>query len=289
MTVLATGWTPHDAEQPWGVDGLDERGLDDALNHDLPPGARQIAYRQDDLAGPDVPGELVDTAVRQLGGLDVLVATHARSGGRWLAQATAQELDLCWAVNVRATLLLVQRMAAHHTGNDGRVVLFTSGQHLGAMPGEVPYVVTKGALQQVTATLARELAPGITVNCVNPGPVDTGYADQESREWVAGRMPMGRWGGRRTRRSWCRGWSAKWATGLPGRRWSATVAGQFGVEWVMNSSRALAPIARASPPTTDLGISLMIGMVSAVPIGRAALMAAMSIQRGRWMPARVRR
>jgi 3-oxoacyl-[acyl-carrier protein] reductase len=138
MTVLATGWTPHDAEQPWGVDGLDEDGLAASLNHDLPPGARQIAYRQDDLAGADVPGELVDTAARQLGSLDVLVATHARSSSRWLAQASAAELDLCWAVNARATLLLVQRMAAHHTGGDGRVVLFTSGQHLGAMPGELP-------------------------------------------------------------------------------------------------------------------------------------------------------
>jgi 3-oxoacyl-[acyl-carrier protein] reductase len=74
-------------------------------------------------------------------------------------------------------------------------VLFTSGQHLGAMPGELPYVATKGALQQVTGTLANELAPsGITVNCVNPGPVDTGYADEASREVVAGRMPFGRWG-----------------------------------------------------------------------------------------------
>jgi 3-oxoacyl-[acyl-carrier protein] reductase len=216
MTVLATGWTPHDAEQPWGVDELDERGLAAALNHDQPPDARPIAYRQDDLADPDVPGELVDTAVRLLGSLDVLVATHARSSDRWLAQATAAELDLCWAVNVRATLLLVQRMAAHHTGNGGRVVLFTSGQHLGAMPGELPYVVTKGALQQVTATLARELAPGITVNCVNPGPVDTGYADQDSREWVAGRMPMGRWGRPQDTAelvSWLAGGASGWVTG----------------------------------------------------------------------------
>ncbi|HEU4347261.1 MAG TPA: SDR family oxidoreductase, partial [Actinoplanes sp.] len=80
-------------------------------------------------------------------------------------------------------------------GPGGRVVLFTSGQHIGAMPGELPYVVTKGALQQVTATLANELAPlRITVNCVNPGPVDTGYADDASREVVARRMPFGRWG-----------------------------------------------------------------------------------------------
>lgn len=194
LTVVATGWSPHDAEQPWGADDHD---IASALNHDLPSGARPIAYRQDDLADPDVPAALVDAAVRELGGLDILVAAHARSSDYWLAQTTTAELDLCWAVNVRATLLLVQRLAAMRQADrpDGRVVLFTSGQHFGAMVGELPYVVTKGALQQVTASLAAELAPlRITVNCVNPGPVDTGYADEETRRLVADRMPMGRWG-----------------------------------------------------------------------------------------------
>lgn len=193
-TVFATGWTPHDAEQPWGADELDEQALTGALNDGLPPGAPPIAYRQDDLTDPAVPGRLVDDAVEMLGGLDVLIATHARSSTQSLPELTAAELDLCWAVNVRASLQLVQRMAARHDGARGRVVLFTSGQHLGPMPGELPYAATKGALQQITASLAHELAPSITVNCINPGPVDTGYADDDSRAWVASRMPAGRWG-----------------------------------------------------------------------------------------------
>lgn len=200
VAVLATGWSPHDAEQRWGADEVGADGMAEALNRELPAGALPIAYRQDDLADPEVPATLVDATVRDLGGIDVLVAAHARSSDYWLAQTTAAELDLCWAVNVRASLLLVQRMAAARPAAPaarpgGRVVLFTSGQHLGAMIGELPYVVTKGALQQVTASLALELAPvGITVNCVNPGPVDTGYADDEVRKLVAERMPMRRWG-----------------------------------------------------------------------------------------------
>ena len=193
--VLATGWTPHDAEQPWGADELDESELAEALNEGLPGQAAPIVYRQDDLADPETPQRLVDDAIRQLGSLDVLVATHARSSSQSLTTATAEELDFCWAVNVRASLLLVQAMARHHrNGKPGRVVLFTSGQHLGPMPDELPYAVTKGALQQITASLAYALAPDVTVNCINPGPVDTGYADEESRAWVARRMPMGRWG-----------------------------------------------------------------------------------------------
>jgi 3-oxoacyl-[acyl-carrier protein] reductase len=113
-----------------------------------------------------------------------------------LEDLTVTELDLTYAVNTRATLLLVQAFAAQHDGRPGgRVVLFTSGQAHGGMPGELPYVASKGALHQVTASLAVHLMPrGITVNCVDPGPNDTGYADEESRAAVAARSPGGRWG-----------------------------------------------------------------------------------------------
>jgi 3-oxoacyl-[acyl-carrier protein] reductase len=196
--VLATGWRPHDAEQPWGAEELPVAEFAAALGRGLPAAAGSVGYREDDLADPAVPARLVDVAVEALGGaVDILVAAHARSSDVPLSASTAAELDLCWAVNVRSTLLLVQRLAALRPAGraGGRVVLFTSGQHRGAMPGELPYIVTKGAVQQVTATLANELAPsGITVNCVDPGPVDTGYADEASRELVARRMPLRRWG-----------------------------------------------------------------------------------------------
>jgi 3-oxoacyl-[acyl-carrier protein] reductase len=75
------------------------------------------------------------------------------------------------------------------------VILFTSGQQLGPMPGELAYAASKGALVAVTATLADVLADrGITVNTVNPGPTDTGYAGEAVRERVARRFPGGRWG-----------------------------------------------------------------------------------------------
>ncbi len=62
------------------------------------------------------------------------------------------------------------------------------------MPGELAYVLSKGALQQATATLAAELAGrGIAVTCLNPGPVDTGWADDATRAAVAQRFPSGRW------------------------------------------------------------------------------------------------
>lgn len=123
------------------------------------------------------------------------MANHARSSSQDLEHLTAEEIDLSFAVNTRATLLLVKAFAAQHDGRPGRrVVLFTSGQYHGAMPDELPYIASKAALHQLTPSLAVHLAPrGITVNCVNPGPNDTGWADDETRAAVALRSPGGRW------------------------------------------------------------------------------------------------
>jgi 3-oxoacyl-[acyl-carrier protein] reductase len=140
-----------------------------------------------------VPARLVEAHVADHGGLDALVAVHARSSTQDLAAITAAEMDLSFAVNTRATVLLVQ--AAARVGVR-RVVLFTTGVHQDPMPTELPYALSKAALQGITTSLAAALAPlGATVNCVNPGPNDTGYADEDSRRFVAGRMPLERrWG-----------------------------------------------------------------------------------------------
>jgi 3-oxoacyl-[acyl-carrier protein] reductase len=63
------------------------------------------------------------------------------------------------------------------------------------MDEEIAYAVSKGALHQMTASVAHALdARRIVTNCVNPGPVDTGYADGEVHAGVARRFPDGAWG-----------------------------------------------------------------------------------------------
>ncbi len=177
-SVDATGWPAHDREQPWGAE-----------DEPAPVGMR---WQEADLADPQVPGRLVADHVERYGSVDAVIAVHARSVNQGLAQATAEELDLSFAVNTRSTILLVQAAAAARVR---RVVLFTTGVHQGPMPTEIPYALSKAAIQGITATLAAALAPTrATVNCINPGPNDTGWADEQVHEMVAARMPFGRWG-----------------------------------------------------------------------------------------------
>lgn len=187
------GWRAHDAEQPWGADPSGSERLVEELREET--GAR-VEHSELDLANPAAPERLVSDAVRTYGHLDVLVANHARSGSGDIGSLTATEIDAHLAVNVRATMLLVQAFALQHDGRTGgRVVLFTSGQHLGPMPGELDYAVSKGAVHQMTLPLASALIRcGIVLNTVNPGPVDTGYLSGAEREEISARFPQGRLG-----------------------------------------------------------------------------------------------
>ena len=75
---------------------------------------------------------------------------------------------------MRAAAALKEFADQHDGRAGGRVVLFTSGQHIAPMRSEVAYAAAKGALHQVTLTLSDELIErGITVNTISPGPTDT--------------------------------------------------------------------------------------------------------------------
>ncbi|WP_024805231.1 SDR family oxidoreductase [Nocardia sp. BMG51109] len=187
---------PHDAKLPWGAD----RPADVAagVRAALADSDARVADGPGDLSDPAAPARLVAEATDALGTLDILVANHALSGGDGtLDTIDAAMLDEHWAIDTRSVILLVQAFAtARASRPGGRVVMMTSGQDIAdGMPGELAYALQKGALASITRTLATSLADQrITVNTVNPGPVDTDYLDGADYEFVAGRFPAGRWG-----------------------------------------------------------------------------------------------
>jgi 3-oxoacyl-[acyl-carrier protein] reductase len=193
LSVMIHSWSAHDATQRWGS----EVGGTEAVIQALGGLGPRLAHVAADFADPVAPAGVIAEAVNTFGAVDVLVANHARSSEQSLTTVTAEELDLAWAVNARAVVLLVQAFAAHHDARrpNGRVILFTSGQHLAAMGEELPYAISKGAVHQMTRSLSDALAHhSITVNTINPGPVDTGWPSPELRERLRSEFPAGRWG-----------------------------------------------------------------------------------------------
>ena len=191
-SVFCQSWSPHDAGQPWGADPVGITGVIDALGA---PDDR-VGHVALDLGDAANAERLMSSAVETFGHVDLLIVNHAHSSAQSLSSMTVEELDRSWAVNARASVLLVQSFAAQHDDDraGGRVVLFTSGQHREPMSAELPYAISKGAIHQMTLTLADALADrGITVNTLNPGPTDTGWASPDVATRVKASMPRGRW------------------------------------------------------------------------------------------------
>jgi 3-oxoacyl-[acyl-carrier protein] reductase len=190
--VLVHSWSAVDHEH-----GVADPGGMAAVLRELGDEGEDIAHVEADLSEEEAGATVVDAAVEAFGAVDVLVVNHAFSPGDRLETTTAEILDRTWRTNTRAAVLLAQAFARRYDQRrgDGRIVLFTSGQHREPMPAELSYAISKGALHQMTPTLADGLGErGITVNAVNPGPVDTGWPSEQWRRQLAPSWPSGRWG-----------------------------------------------------------------------------------------------
>ncbi len=213
--LMLHSWVPYDAAQPYGTD---TGGLA-AMLEQLRGYGRHVEHVEADFRDPMTPARVLDATVDAFGACDILIANHAYSVPGTLEQLTAESLDAHLEANVRGTLLLVQAWARRHDDSrpGGRVILMTSGQHLGPMPDTLAYAASKGALQQITQSLSHHLIPrGITVNTVNPGPTDTGWASEEELAAVLARSPRGRWGAPDDAArliAWLTSDDAEWVTG----------------------------------------------------------------------------
>src|SRR2546426_9351645 len=136
-------------------------------------GGKAIAI-QADAADADAVRAAVEKTFATFGRLDVLVNNAGTAIPKPFEEATLEEMDRVIAINVRGVYVATQA-ALRHMKSGGRVIMIGSavGERVAA-PGLVPYAGTKGAVKMFTQALAREIGSrGITVNNVQPGPIDT--------------------------------------------------------------------------------------------------------------------
>ncbi len=185
--VALSYWRPYDERVGLVGDADDpERLADELRGH-----GRRIALVPGDLENPTVPATVVEGAAEQLGPLDALVMSHAESVDSGILGTTVESFDRHYAVNIRATWLLLAAFARQLPATGGSVVALTSDHTV----GNLPYGVTKGGLDRLVLASAHELADvGIKANVINPGPIDTGWMTDEIRDSGIALQPTGRFG-----------------------------------------------------------------------------------------------
>jgi len=145
---------------------------------------------------------LFNTTEKRFGGCDILVNNAGIGVARKTVEYTEADWDRQMAVNVKAVFFCSQAAVRHMVPKgSGKIVNFAStSAFVSSSKPEVAYDVSKGAVRQMTISMAAELAPlGINVNAVAPGTIETEMSRQslstdEGRAWQLARIPMGRVG-----------------------------------------------------------------------------------------------
>jgi 3-oxoacyl-[acyl-carrier protein] reductase len=152
-------------------------------------GGKAIAIQADSIAAEAIRGA-VDKTVETFGGVDVLVNNAGTAIPKPFEQGTLEEFDLMINLNLRSMLVATQA-ALKHMRDGGRIINIGScvGERM-VTPGLVAYSATKAAVKMFTQGLSREVGgKGITVNNVQPGPIDTDL-NPAAGDWAAPQKAM---------------------------------------------------------------------------------------------------
>ena len=140
---------------------------------------------QADVANLEDIQRLFDQTIAHFGRLDILVNNAGIRITKTVADIQEEEFDRLFAINVKGTFFACQQ-AAHRISDGGKIINVSSAVTRMMLPGYSIYAASKGAVDQVTRVLAKELGNrNITVNAVAPGPVDTElFRDGKSEEQI---------------------------------------------------------------------------------------------------------
>jgi 3-oxoacyl-[acyl-carrier protein] reductase len=162
------------------------KGADAAASvvKEIERGGRKAIAIQADATDADAVEAAVERTVATFGRLDVLVNNAGTAIPKTFEETTLEELDRLIDINVRGTFVATQA-TLKHMKSGGRIIMIGSsvGERV-MVPGLVPYSATKGAVKMFSQGLSREVGSrGITVNNIQPGPIDT-ELNPAAGEWA---------------------------------------------------------------------------------------------------------
>ncbi|MGJ5672530.1 MAG: SDR family oxidoreductase [Nostochopsis sp.] len=150
-------------------------------------GSKAIAVQADISKVAEIQ-KLFKLTILDFGKVDILVNNAGAILYKPITEVTEADFDKIFAVNVKGTYFACQQ-AAHHMQDGGRIINFSSTTTAMMLPTYSAYVGTKGAVEQITRIVAKELGSrGITVNAISPGPTDTELFRQGKTEEQINRL-----------------------------------------------------------------------------------------------------
>ncbi|MBE0595307.1 MAG: SDR family oxidoreductase [Gemmatimonadales bacterium] len=154
-----------------------------------------------DVASKDDVDRFVAAAVKELGHVDILVNNAGITHAADFLELDVADFDRVLGINLRGAFLASQAVGRHMASRgQGVIINMSSVNAILAIPNQVPYAVSKGALGQLTRVMALGLAPhGIRVNAIGPGTILTDLArtimtDEAAQKKILSRTPIGRCG-----------------------------------------------------------------------------------------------